>query len=115
MLLLSVSFGAFAQTPTAEYINAAKKETSKYETLQFKLKNVQLDEVKKQCANYTKYFEMVRSESTRDGISIELRLVSMDDMNRKVVHRLMVSLNIKEIQSGGKKYPTEAFFKKFIY
>ncbi len=97
-------------TQSKEEIKASAKEG----IVSFSISGATAEEVKKSASYYLEYFTISSLEQKNNALDVTLRLTSEDPMNRKVVHRMFVMLQVEKIEHQKTPYGLEEFFTSIL-
>lgn len=75
---------------------------------------IQKDEIDNSAAYYESYFS-VSVNPAENGNNVTITLVEDNDMSRRVILRLFVSLEVNNIEAEGQKMDKNDFMTKYIW
>lgn len=114
-LAIAFMFTAITYGQTVEFTDAGS-DYDKAATTEFNFNfsnDFTVDAIMKSAANYENYFS-TNSVVTKEGIDVTLKLVEDTEMARRVVTRLLVSLEVTEVSADGKNHSVQEFVDTYI-
>jgi hypothetical protein len=120
LLFLFIGLQAIAQQGVVSFDSNPKEvsaQAKKNGVMAFKVSDdaATMDVVKERLAYYPQYFSVNKLEQKKDGIYMELKMVSEDPSNLRVVYRFFSSFQLSTVKCGNETYSLEEFFKEFIF
>lgn len=114
MLVMNVAIGQSDEASVASF--TSENDVNNVEgvyNFQFDIEHADKAEIDKKAAYYTEYFS-VDLKQTEDLNKLSVSLKEVTKMNKKIMMRLFVSLNLDQVKYNAKTYETRAFFDENI-
>ncbi|MEX1001451.1 MAG: hypothetical protein WDZ35_04990 [Crocinitomicaceae bacterium] len=115
-LTLGLLFAAFTYAQSPVTFTDAGDDYQKTETTVFHFtfdESITHEKINENATYYTEYFSVTATDS-ENGHTVEIALEQDDEMSRRVVMRLFVSLEVDAIIVQGEEIPLREFTKQYI-